>query len=77
MVNGQKTWSSGAQFADFALCPVRTRWDVPKHQGISVLVVDLRTPGIEIRPIRQINGEAYFCEEFFTDVARPGRQPRR
>jgi alkylation response protein AidB-like acyl-CoA dehydrogenase len=71
VVNGQKTWSSGAQFADFALCPVRTRWDVPKHRGISVLIVDLRAPGIEIRPIRQINGEAYFCEEFFTDVGVP------
>jgi alkylation response protein AidB-like acyl-CoA dehydrogenase len=71
VVNGQKTWSSGAQFADFALCPVRTRWDVPKHRGISVLIIDLRAPGIEIRPIRQINGEAYFCEEFFTDVGVP------
>ena len=71
IVNGQKTWSSGAQFADFALCPVRTSWDAPKHRGISLLIVDLRTPGIEIRRIAQINGEAHFCEEFFTDVRVP------
>jgi alkylation response protein AidB-like acyl-CoA dehydrogenase len=71
VVNGQKTWSSGAHFADFALCPVRTAWDVPKHRGISLLIVDLRSPGIEIRPIRQINGDAHFCEEFLTDVMVP------
>ena len=65
VVNGQKTWSTGAYASDFALCPVRTRWDVPKHKGISVLIIDLRTPGIEIRRIRQINGGAEFCEEFF------------
>jgi alkylation response protein AidB-like acyl-CoA dehydrogenase len=71
IVNGQKTWSSGADFADFALCPVRTRWDVAKHQGISVLIVDLSSPGIEIRPIKKITGRAEFCEEFFTDVRVP------
>ena len=71
VVNGQKTWSSGAHLADFALCPVRTAWDVPKHRGISVLIVDLRSPGIEIRPMRQLNGEVHFCEEFFTDVEVP------
>ena len=71
VVNGQKTWSTGAHASDFALCPVRTRWDVPKHKGISVLIIDLRTPGIEIRRIRQINGGAEFCEEFFTDVMVP------
>ncbi|MBL7494119.1 acyl-CoA dehydrogenase family protein [Frankia sp. AgB1.9] len=71
LVNGQKTWSTGAHFADFALCPVRTNWDVPKHRGISLLIVDLRAPGLEIRPIRQINGEEHFCEEFFTDVEVP------
>jgi alkylation response protein AidB-like acyl-CoA dehydrogenase len=70
-VDGQKTWSSAAQFADFGLCPVRTAWDRPKHHGISVLIVDLRSPGIEIRPIRQINGEAHFCEEFLTGVKVP------
>jgi alkylation response protein AidB-like acyl-CoA dehydrogenase len=71
VVNGQKTWSSGAQTADFALCPVRTSWDLPKHRGISLLILDLRSPGLEMRPIRQINGEAHFCEEFLTDVRVP------
>ena len=56
VVNGQKTWSTGAYASDFALCPVRTRWDVPKHKGISVLIIDLKTPGIEVRRIRQMNG---------------------
>jgi alkylation response protein AidB-like acyl-CoA dehydrogenase len=71
IVNGQKTWSTGAHVSDFALCPVRTRWDVPKHDGISVLIVDLKSPGIEIRRIKQIDGGAEFCEEFFTDVMVP------
>ena len=71
LVNGQKTWSTGAHLSDFALCPVRTRWDVPKHKGISVLIVDLKSPGIEIRRIKQINGGAEFCEEFFSDVVVP------
>ena len=68
LLNGQKTWSTGAQHADFALCPARTRWDVPKHQGISMFILDLRAPGIEIRAIRQIDGGAEFYEEFLTDV---------
>lgn len=71
ILNGQKTWSTGAHLSDFALCPVRTRWDVPKHKGISVLIVDLKSPGIEIRRIKQMNGDAEFCEEFFSDVVVP------
>ena len=71
IVNGQKTWSSGAHLSDFALCPVRTRWDVPKHKGISVLIVDLKTPGIDFRRIKQIDGGADFSEEFFTDCVVP------
>ena len=71
LVNGQKTWSSGAALSDFALCPVRTRWDVPKHKGISMLIVDLRSPGIEVRRIKQIDGRADFCEEFLADVVVP------
>ncbi len=71
VVNGQKTWSTAAHISDFALCPVRTRWDVPKHKGISVLIVDLNSPGLEIRRIKQIDGGSEFCEEFFTDVTVP------
>jgi alkylation response protein AidB-like acyl-CoA dehydrogenase len=71
VVNGQKTWSTSAHLSDFALCPVRTRWDVPKHKGISVLIVDLKSPGLEIRRIKQIDGGSEFCEEFFTDLIVP------
>jgi alkylation response protein AidB-like acyl-CoA dehydrogenase len=71
VLNGQKTWSTGAHVADFAMCPARTRWDVPKHQGISLFIVDLRLPGIDVRPIKQINAEQDFCEEFLTDVVVP------
>jgi alkylation response protein AidB-like acyl-CoA dehydrogenase len=71
VVSGQKIWSTGAHFADFALCPVRTSWDVPKHRGLSLLIVDLRAPGVEIRRIKQVNGEAHFCEEFLTDMLVP------
>lgn len=71
VLNGQKIWSTGAHVADFAMCPARTRWDVPKHHGISMFIVDLRLPGIDIRPIKQINGEQDFCEEFLTDVVVP------
>ena len=71
VLNGQKTWSTGAHLSDFALCPVRTRWDVPKYKGISVLILDLRSPGVEIRRIKQIDGGAEFCEEFFTNVVVP------
>ena len=58
VVNGQKTWSRSAHLSDFALCPVRTRWDVPKHKGISVLIVDLARPAIDFRRIKQIDGGA-------------------
>ncbi|MHB1445231.1 MAG: acyl-CoA dehydrogenase family protein [Acidimicrobiales bacterium] len=68
ILNGQKTWSTGAAHADFALCPARTRWDVPKHRGITMFIIDMHSPGLDIRPIRQINGGAEFCEEFLTDV---------
>ena len=74
VLNGQKTWSTGATQADFALCPARTRWDVPKHRGITMFILDMRTPGLEIRPIRQINGGSDFCEEFLTDVVVPSRR---
>jgi len=71
VLNGQKTWSTGALEADFALCPARTNWEVSKHAGISMFIVDMRAAGVEVRPIRQIDGEAEFCEEFFTDVRVP------
>jgi alkylation response protein AidB-like acyl-CoA dehydrogenase len=70
LVNGQKIWTSGAQFADWCFCLVRTD-NTRKHEGISFLMIDMRTPGIETRPIRLISGSSPFCETFFTDVKVP------
>ena len=71
VVNGQKTWNSLGQMADWCQLYVRTDPDVPKHKGISCLLVDLRTPGIDIRPVRTITGEQPFSELFFSDVRVP------
>jgi len=71
VINGQKTWSSLGYLADYGLCPVRTSWDVPKHRGISVLIIALDSPGVEVRRIRQITGQTEFCEVFLTDVRVP------
>ena len=70
LVNGQKIWTSGAQWADWCFCLVRTD-NTSKHEGISFLMIDMRTPGIETRPIRLISGTSPFCETFFTDVKVP------
>jgi len=70
LVNGQKIWTSGAQYADWCFCLVRTD-TTKKHEGISFLLIDMRTPGVEARPIRLINDSAPFCETFFTDVKVP------
>ena len=71
VLNGQKVWTSGAHYCDFGLGIFRTDPNVPKHKGISCFIVDLRTPGITIRPLRQITGEAHFNEVFFDDVRIP------
>jgi alkylation response protein AidB-like acyl-CoA dehydrogenase len=71
IVNGQKVWSSGAHHSELGILLARTELDAPKHQGITYFVVDMRSPGIEVRPLRQINGVAHFNEVFLTDVRVP------
>ncbi len=71
IVNGQKIWSSGAQHAQWCLLLVRTDPAAKKHKGISVLLVDMNLPGIDVRPIRQATGGSHFSEIFLTDVHVP------
>jgi alkylation response protein AidB-like acyl-CoA dehydrogenase len=72
LVNGQKVWTSDAAWADWCLLLVRTDDTEARHQGISALLVDMHSPGVEVRPIVQINGDEEFNEVFFTDVEVPG-----
>ena len=73
LVNGQKIWTSGANLADWCFCLVRTD-TAKKHEGISFLLINMRTAGVEVRPILLINGTSPFCETFFTDVVVPKNQ---
>lgn len=70
LVNGQKTWTSGGHWADKCFALVRTD-KTKKHEGISFLLIDMHSPGVETRPIRLISGSSPFCETFFTDVKVP------
>jgi alkylation response protein AidB-like acyl-CoA dehydrogenase len=71
IVNGQKVWSSWAHLTDWGILVVRTDPGLPKHKGLTFFVVDMKTPGIETRPIRQISGASEFNETFLTDVRIP------
>jgi len=71
VVNGQKVWTSGAQFSDIGEVITRTDPDLPKHKGLTMFVVDMHAPGVEVRPLRQMTGGASFNEVFFTDVRIP------
>jgi alkylation response protein AidB-like acyl-CoA dehydrogenase len=72
IVNGQKVWTSSAHFSDFGILLARTGDQSERHRGIGYFLVDMRTPGIEVRPIHQMSGGSHFCEVFLTDVMVPG-----
>ena len=71
IVNGQKVWCSGGRYSNWGILMARTNPDAPKHEGISFFLLDMSLPGIEIRPLKQMTGEAEFDEVFFTDVEMP------
>jgi alkylation response protein AidB-like acyl-CoA dehydrogenase len=68
VINGAKTWSTSAFAADYGLLLARTNWDVPKHEGLTMFLVPLDSPGITMRRIKQVNGSIEFCEEFFDNL---------
>ena len=74
VINGQKIWTSGAHYSDYGVLVVRTDPTAPKHQGLSYFFIDMKSPGIEIKPIKQISGGANFNEVYFTDVRIPDAQ---
>ena len=74
VINGQKIWTSGAHLSDFGILVVRTDPNVPKHEGLTFFFLDMKSPGIEIRPIHQMSGTRHFNEVFFTDVRVPDTQ---
>ena len=74
VINGQKIWTSGAHYSDWGILVVRTDPNVPKHKGLSYFYIDMKSPGIEIKPIKQISGESNFNEVYFTDVRVPDSQ---
>lgn len=71
ILNGSKIWSSAAFASDYAMCLARTNWDVPKHRGLTMFILKIHQPGIQVDQIRQVNGSMEFCQEFFDDVAIP------
>ncbi len=71
VINGQKVWTTSAHHADWGLLLARTDWDKPKHQGLTFFVLGIHQPGVEVRPLRQMNGHASFNQVFFTDAEIP------
>jgi alkylation response protein AidB-like acyl-CoA dehydrogenase len=71
IINGQKVWTTSAHHADHGLLLARTDWDAPKHEGLSYFVIDVKQPGVDVQPLRQMNGHASFNQVFFTDAKVP------
>ena len=71
VVNGQKVWTTSAHHADHGLLLARTDWDAPKHEGMSYFVIDVKQPGVDVQPLKQMNGHASFNQVFFTDAKVP------
>ena len=74
VINGQKIWTSGAHYSDYGILVVRTDPNVPKHKGLSYFFLDMKSLGVEIKPIKQLTGGANFNEVYFTDVRIPDSQ---
>jgi len=74
VINGQKIWTSGAQHSDFGMILTRTDPSVAKHEGLTMFFLDMKAPGVEVRPIKQVNGQSGFNEVYFTDVRIPDHQ---
>ncbi len=74
IINGQKIWTSGAHYSDYGILVTRSDPNVPKHKGLTFFFLSMKSPGVEIRPIKQISGQSHFNEVFFTDVRIPDSQ---
>jgi alkylation response protein AidB-like acyl-CoA dehydrogenase len=71
VLNGSKVWTTGAWWSDWALCLARTNWDVPKHRGLTVFMLPIHQPGVDVHQIEMLNGSMEFCQEFMSDVRVP------
>jgi alkylation response protein AidB-like acyl-CoA dehydrogenase len=74
IINGQKIWTSGAHYSDYGILITRTDPHVPKHKGLTMFFLDMKSPGVEVKPIKQANGQSEFNEVYFTDVRIPDAQ---
>ncbi|MEZ5650275.1 MAG: acyl-CoA dehydrogenase [Burkholderiaceae bacterium] len=74
VINGQKIWTSGAHFSDYGILITRTDPTVAKHDGLTMFFIDMKSPGVEVRPIKQVSGQSGFNEVFFTDLRVPDHQ---